>query len=125
MATQTPIEIATEHVRSAFQNQFLIPIRGFSAVTGITFGGCRNQIAQGTFPLPTVLQGARRFVTAPDLIEYLSAKFAAAHCGCDAPETAIHSMQKEEKRRPGRPQKYPKAKAMLALARKRADAGAP
>jgi len=124
----TPLELAAAHIQAAFPDQFFIPIRDFARVTSASFGGVRNQIARGDFPLPTVLRGTRRFVTAPDLIQYLAGIYTKAHGEAEAlqaeekiatPVATAVATDETEKRSRGCPPKYSKAARQAAAARAR------
>ncbi|MBS1198485.1 MAG: hypothetical protein H6R18_2270 [Proteobacteria bacterium] len=118
----TPFELAAAHIQSSFPDQFFIPIRDFARVTSESFGGVRNKIAAGDFPLPTILQGTRRFVTAPDLIQYLAEKYAAARGETLQVEEKVATpvaTGETEKRGRGCPKKYSKAARQAAAERAR------
>lgn len=118
----TPLELAAAHVQAAFPNQFFIAIRDYCTVTDESFGGARNKIARGDFPLPTILQGTRRFVTAPDLVVYLAQKYAEARgeqLQTEENATPVATGEQTEKRSRGCPPKYSKAARQAAAARAR------
>lgn len=54
-----------------FNGQVLIPFVAASEAAGIPQQTARNRLAKGDYPIPTVLNGSRRFVHVADLCEYI------------------------------------------------------
>lgn len=111
------LELA-KHLENVCPGRFLIPIRVVAKVIDMKYSTCRNKIALGSFPLPTILQGARRFVTAPDLIEYVK-KLCGETYKLGVEEKIATAVATEEKRGRGRPKKYPSAARQAAAVRAR------
>lgn len=54
-----------------FDGQVLIPFASASKSVGIPEQTARNRLVSGNFPIPTVLNGSRRFVHVADLADYV------------------------------------------------------
>ena len=63
----TTIEI----LLARFNGQVLIPFVAASEAAGIPQQTARNRLAKGDYPIPTILNGSRRFVHVADLSEYI------------------------------------------------------
>lgn len=63
----TTIEI----LLARFNGQVLIPFVAASEAAGIPQQTARNRLAKGDYPIPTVLNGSRRFVHVADLSEFI------------------------------------------------------
>ncbi len=78
---------------SRYGGQLIIPFLEAAETLGYRQQTARNEMAKGTFPLPTLRRGGRRFVAVTDLADYLEQLYAAR----DLPPPA--------KKRLGRPTK--------------------
>lgn len=56
--------------------QLIIPFIDAAGSIGIPQQTARNELARGTFPVPTLRRGGRRFVAITDLAEYLDKLYA-------------------------------------------------
>lgn len=54
-----------------FAGQILIPFNSAVDSIGYNRQTARNELVRGVFPLPTLLQGSRRFIAITDLAAYL------------------------------------------------------
>lgn len=54
-----------------FNGQILIPLSDAAHALGLAEQTVRNQLHQKTFPIPTVLQGSRRFIAVQDMASYV------------------------------------------------------
>lgn len=63
----TTIEI----LLARFDGQVLIPFAPASKSVGIPEQTARNRLVSGNFPIPTVLNGSRRFIHVADLAAYV------------------------------------------------------
>lgn len=63
----TTIEI----LLARFNGQVLIPFASASKSVGIPEQTARNRLVSGNFPIPTVLNGSRRFIHISDLANYV------------------------------------------------------
>ena len=112
LTQQNPLlERVAAFVQSNFPGQFLIPVAGFSKLAGKTYGGARNDIARGAFPVPLIRQGGRNYVAIPDVIDYLASVWSGS------PIKQADADPLNGKRRVGAPEKNPAAKTRAATAR--------
>lgn len=103
----------TDFVQSQFPSQFLIPVSAFAKLTGESYGGCRNRISAGTFPLKLVKCGVRNYVAIFDVIDHL----VRLADGKEVTPAQAQATEQEEKQN-GRRSKYGEAaKARAAAAR--------
>lgn len=68
---QTKISSTLQILLAQFNGQILIPIIKASYSIGIAEQAARNRLTRGKFPIPTVLNGSRRFVHIEDLAIYV------------------------------------------------------
>lgn len=62
-----------------FNGQVLIPFASASESIGIPEQTARNKLSAGTYPVPTVMNGARRFIHISDLANFVeSLRFESA-----------------------------------------------
>lgn len=54
-----------------FNGQVLIPFAPASESVGISEQTARNRLSAGTYPIPTVVNGARRFIHVADLAAFV------------------------------------------------------
>lgn len=54
-----------------FNGQVLIPLAAGSESVGIPEQTARNKLSNGTYPMPTVTNGARRFIHISDLAAFV------------------------------------------------------
>lgn len=54
-----------------FGSQVLIPLAEASSTVGISTQTARNKLSNGTFPMPTVTVGSRRFVHVSDIADFV------------------------------------------------------
>lgn len=66
MQLNTTIEI----LLARFDGQILIPFVAAAKCVGIPEQTARNKLAKGEFPIPTALNGSRRFIHISDLAQY-------------------------------------------------------
>lgn len=59
-----------------FNGRILIPFLDAIDAIGINHQTARNELHRGVFPVPTMLQGSRRFIAITDLAAYLEALYA-------------------------------------------------
>lgn len=59
-----------------FAGQILIPFNSAVDCIGYNRQTARNELVRGVFPLPTLLQGSRRFIAITDLAAYLEQLYA-------------------------------------------------
>lgn len=124
MTATNPAQAAIEaFVQERFPNQFLIPVKDYSAALAESYGAARNRIAAGTFELPIVRRGSRNFVTAVDLIKYL---LELQEPGASVSQPVAKTAPEENKQgSTGRRCKYgPVAKAHSAASRLKRQANA-
>ena len=115
-----------EFVQARFPDQVLIPVSGFARLSGESFGGIRNRIADGTFPFEVIRRGQRNFVSRFDVIDHLSCLLLGEQA---KPVATIATAAKSEvqESRGGRRSKYgedAKARAAATKARRQAAAKA-
>lgn len=60
-----------------FHGRILIPFLDAIDAIGINHQTARNKLHRGVFPVPTMLQGGRRFIAVTDLAAYLEQLYAA------------------------------------------------
>lgn len=60
-----------EILLARFNGQVLIPFAPASKSVGIPEQTARNRLVSGNFPIPTVLNGSRRFIHIADLASYV------------------------------------------------------
>jgi hypothetical protein len=65
------INSTIEILMARFHGQVLIPFVSASESAGIPEQTARNRLAKGNYPIPTVLNGSRRFIHISDLAEYI------------------------------------------------------
>lgn len=68
---QTQISSTLQILLARFDGQVLIPFASASKSVGISEQTARNRLVSGNFPIPTVLNGSRRFVHVADLADYV------------------------------------------------------
>jgi len=68
---QTQISSTLQILLAQFNGQVLIPFASASKSVGIPEQTARNRLASGNFPIPTVLNGSRRFIHISDLASYV------------------------------------------------------
>lgn len=72
MPSKNSKERIADFVRDLFPGQFLIPVASFAKLIGESYGGCRNRIAAGAFPLKVIQRGTRNYVAVFDVIDHLA-----------------------------------------------------
>ena len=103
----------TDFVVNQFPGQFCIPVGRYARLLGISYGGCRNRIAAGTFELPLVKQGVRNYVAVLDVV----AQIKALRAGVTTPPATPANQAELEEKAP-RASKYGEAaRARAAAAR--------
>lgn len=65
------ITITLQILLAKFNGQILIPLVRASESIGIPGQTARNQLTDGTFPIPTVKRDSRRFIHISDLADYV------------------------------------------------------
>lgn len=68
-------------LQAQFPGQIRIQLTSSAKVLDLAEQSIRNQISKGTFPIPTVLDGGRRFVFIQDLAEFLETQRLTASAG--------------------------------------------
>lgn len=57
-----------------FNGQVLIPFLSACESIGIPIQTARNKLSKGTFPIPTVMIGSRRFIHISDLANFIESR---------------------------------------------------
>jgi hypothetical protein len=57
-----------------FNGQVLIPFVPASESVGIPAQTARNKLSSGTYPIPTVMNGSRRFIHISDLADFVESR---------------------------------------------------
>lgn len=70
-SSAAPSRATLELVRSLFPGQLTIPFTEAAAAIGWAPQTARNRLAEGTFPIPTLMLGSRRKVRIDHLAEFL------------------------------------------------------
>lgn len=83
----TTIEI----LLARFDGQVLIPLALAAKSVGIPEQTARNRLVSGNFPIPTVLNGSRRFIHVADLAAYVD---------------SLRGIQKSKRGRPTKASKF-------------------
>ncbi len=97
--------LVEQQVRATFPGLFNVPFQPAVRFAGFASQTARNQLLAGTFPLRSVKQGSRRFITVVELTRYLVAQVCGA---ADPTATDIPSATPQSPRRGrGRPRKIP------------------
>lgn len=68
---QNQISSTLQILLARFNGQVLIPLATASESVGINVQTARNRLVGGNFPIPTVLNGSRRFIHISDLASYV------------------------------------------------------
>jgi len=68
---QNQISSTLQILLARFNGQILIPFASASESVGIPEQTARNRLVNGKFPMPTVLNGSRRFIHISDLASYV------------------------------------------------------
>lgn len=68
---QNQIGSTLQILLAQFNGQVLIPLVKASTSVGIPEQTARNRLASGNFPIPTILNGSRRFIHVTDLADYV------------------------------------------------------
>lgn len=67
----TEIPVTLQVLMARFDGRVLIPFSEGVTALGLAVGSARNQLSHGTFPVPSVLQGSRRYIAVFDLAKYI------------------------------------------------------
>lgn len=87
---QNQISSTLQILMDKFDGQVLIPLAQASKSIGIPEQTARNRLVSGNFPIPTVLNGSRRFIHIQDLANF------------------VESLRSPPPKKPGRPTKASK-----------------
>jgi hypothetical protein len=96
-----------QFVKNVLKNKLLVPLWVGCDALSLSTKTARNQIAAGTFPLKTVLQGGRRFIATTDLVEYYQRLIGDSDP--DSPKKPEKPAEAAGKRGRGRPRKMERA----------------
>ena len=70
--TPTPVDV----LLAQFKGQILIPFLDAVEALGYNRQTARNELVRGVFPVPTMLQGSRRFIAITDVAAYVERLYA-------------------------------------------------
>jgi hypothetical protein len=68
---QNQISSTLQILLARFDGQVLIPFASASKSVGIPEQTARNRLVSGNYPIPTLLNGSRRFIHISDLASYV------------------------------------------------------
>ena len=70
--TPAPVDV----LLAMFKGRVFIPLVDALEVLGYNHQTARNELARGVFPVPTMLQGSRRFIAITDIAAYVERLYA-------------------------------------------------
>ena len=110
MSTQNYSDLVKQKIKETFPGAFNVPFQPAARFAGFASQTARNKLLDGTFPLRSVKQGGRRFITVLELTRYLVAQACgdAADPTPTATDTPCATPQSPRRGR-GRPCKIPAA----------------
>lgn len=65
------LSTTTAILLTKFNGQILIPFSEAAEIAGIASQTARNQLSKGTFPIPSIRNGGRRFIHINDLAAFI------------------------------------------------------
>jgi len=68
---QFEISPTLQILMAQFDGRILVPFAQGVTALGLCEQSARNKLSQGTFPVPSVLQGSRRYIAVHDLAQYI------------------------------------------------------
>lgn len=65
------MSVTLELILNRFDGKLMLNVEDLSKITGLSQITIRNQLSLGTFPIPTYLDGSRRFARADDVAKHI------------------------------------------------------